>query len=912
MLTACRLRAGLLAVLIALIGAASAVAAEPPNQNDPCSAAGRDSCDNTGVGFYATYRYGIRWFGSYRDTVPGEGNVFCIDLRHWFPDERWDYVEFSSDGLRNRDGRSISTAAKRRMAYALWTWGRKGGPDQQAAVMLYVHALMGDAAPGEVDPAALNPRVQALYARIAKESAELHGPYRVKVALPRGLTVGVRARAEVTVVSASGKVVPNVRLALTGEGARGVPASASTGASGTASVPFTPATAEGVRVAVTATDLPSTLPQLYRPTRAPGARNAQRVSAPDSQEVRGAASAPVRRAVPRITTTATPSTLLVGAQSTDAVTVAGLAEGQAVRVTYRIHGPFRTREEIVCTGEPAAGGTFTTNGSGKLTTPPSTLSRPGWYGYQLIVPETSEVAGLVTPCGEASETFQVQVQPAVTTVVSATTITPGTALTDLVSVTGLVGESATVSAALYGPFETREAMRCDVPPVWSGSFTATGDGEYRTEPVVLGTPGYYTYRESIAAQGFVRPFETACAEVSETSIVTGAPAITTQVSRQRAAPGAEVTDTVVVTGLGKLTATVQAELWGPYPTREAMTCTGTPAWTGTLTATGDGTYTTAPVKLERAGYYTYREAIAGTEAFTPTQTPCGEATETTFVQARPKVTTVVSAQVARRGARIFDRVAVTGAGTTPLEIEAELFGPFATRDAITCSRARVWAGTVTASGDGTYTTARVTLEKAGFYTYRERIAGSDLVRPVETECALVAETALAAPAITTGRGEATRVVHATAPSAATPTRVRIPSLGVDAPVTPSGIDIAKAELGVPADIRRLGWWVDSATPGSSRGAVLIAGHKDSARAGAGAFFRIGQATAGERIEVRTRSGRTVAYRVTSVRAYPKADLPLDVFSTTGRARLVLVTCGGPFNAAEGFYRDNIVVTATPV
>ena len=51
-------------------------------------------------------------------------------------------------------------------------------------------------------------------------------------------------------------------------------------------------------------------------------------------------------------------------------------------------------------------------------------------------------------------------------------------------------------------------------------------------------------------------------------------------SAQEAAPGAEITDTAVVTGLGKLAATVQVELWGPFPTRAAIRCEGTPAWRG--------------------------------------------------------------------------------------------------------------------------------------------------------------------------------------------------------------------------------------------------------------------------------------------------------------------------------------------
>ena len=50
----------------------------------------------------------------------------------------------------------------------------------------------------------------------------------------------------------------------------------------------------------------------------------------------------------------------------------------------------------------------------------------------------------------------------------------------------------------------------------------------------------------------------------------------------------------------------------------------------------------------------------------------------------------------------------------------------------------------------------------------------------------------------------------------------------------------------------------------------------------------------------------------SVRSMRKEALPGDVYSLRGRARLVLVTCGGPFNRTTGHYRDNIVVTAVPV
>ena len=50
----------------------------------------------------------------------------------------------------------------------------------------------------------------------------------------------------------------------------------------------------------------------------------------------------------------------------------------------------------------------------------------------------------------------------------------------------------------------------------------------------------------------------------------------------------------------------------------------------------------------------------------------------------------------------------------------------------------------------------------------------------------------------------------------------------------------------------------------------------------------------------------------SVHTMRKESLPADVYSLRGRPRLVLVTCGGPFDSAIGHYRDNVVVTAVPV
>ncbi len=468
-----------------------------------------------------------------------------------------------------------------------------------------------------------------------------------------------------------------------------------------------------------------------------------------------------------------------------------------------------------------------------------------------------------------------------------------------------------MQAALYGPFPTEAAIDCGGTPVWRGTVEAKGDGEYRTAPFKLSEPGFYSYRESLTPSVFVRNAETSCGEASETTIVAAAPQVRTQISKQRTRPGAELTDTVIVSGLGALQVTVKVELFGPFPTRGGLSCSGKPFWTGSFVAAGDGTYTTEPATIARVGYYTYRESIAAapeTAAFTG---KCAVGAETTLVSAAPKVTTQVSDDVVAPGGRIFDRITVTGLGDSQARIGVELFGPFATRAAIKCSGEPYASGRVVAQGDGTVQTQPVQLKTAGFYTYREHLVGTDLIAEATTECAVVAETALARPLVLTGRNEAARWARAGAADPLTPARVRFESLGIDAPVVPAGIDVEEGALGVPSHIQHLGWWLDGMTPGSATGAVLIAGHVDSARAGAGAFFRLHEARRDDRIQVTTRNGRTFIYRVTSVQTMAKKALPTGIYSRRGGARLVLVTCGGPFDASIGHYRDNVVVTAVP-
>jgi hypothetical protein len=144
-----------------------------------------------------------------------------------------------------------------------------------------------------------------------------------------------------------------------------------------------------------------------------------------------------------------------------------------------------------------------------------------------------------------------------------------------------------------------------------------------------------------------------------------------------------------------------------------------------------------------------------------------------------------------------------------------------------------------------------------------------------------------------------------------PVMLAIPSQQVRASVVP--VVNAGGVLQVPDDPAQVGWWNASAPAGSSRGSVVIDGHVDAAASGPGALFRLDALRVSDRIVLTTATGVARSYAVTGRRVYRKAaGLPSGVFDQSGTPRLVLISCGGPFDSAAGSYLDNIVVFAAPI
>ncbi|PZS13540.1 MAG: hypothetical protein DLM57_16425 [Pseudonocardiales bacterium] len=476
---------------------------------------------------------------------------------------------------------------------------------------------------------------------------------------------------------------------------------------------------------------------------------------------------------PAISTQISKQTVHVGDTLTDAITVTN-SNGFTGQLTYKLLGPVTpltdTAGAPTCIGvnyaaaATAQAGAITANGDNTYTSAPFTVKTKGCYTYSetLVGNATTPGAGPTVP-GAVTETVLVKVQPKLSTAISLQEAAVGTTLTDHIVLTGSQGYRGPVNWTLLGPVKptlnaagSPSCVGLDwtgAPVAASGFVTANGDATYTTAGFTVLVTGCYTYTELLPASGVTEQAgPTTPGSVSETVlVVVHVPTVSTQASKQQALTGDTITDAIKVTGSFGYQGPVNWTLLGPVkavldsagsPTCVGVNWTGAPtAASGTITANGDATYTTAGFTVVTTGCYTYSELLVGNEVTGPAgpSTP-GASTETVivFVHA-PAVSTQISAQSASVGDTVTDAITVSGSFGYQGPVKWTLLGPLTPKldssGAPTCTGVD-WTGaptaatgSVTANGDGTYTTAGYQVPTSGCYTYVELLVGNATTAP---------------------------------------------------------------------------------------------------------------------------------------------------------------------------------------
>lgn len=140
-----------------------------------------------------------------------------------------------------------------------------------------------------------------------------------------------------------------------------------------------------------------------------------------------------------------------------------------------------------------------------------------------------------------------------------------------------------------------------------------------------------------------------------------------------------------------------------------------------------------------------------------------------------------------------------------------------------------------------------------------------------------------------------------------PIRLRMRSLGVDAPVQAFGRD-GDGQLDVPRDAATVAWYRAGSIPGAA-GSSVLAAHVDY-NGSRGVFYDLSALRAGDTVYVDFDDGTTLTFDVFRRTRYDKQRLPIRrLFTRNGDAVLTLITCGGQFNATTRHYDSNTVVQA---
>ncbi|MFB6817194.1 class F sortase [Streptomyces sp. NPDC056347] len=146
---------------------------------------------------------------------------------------------------------------------------------------------------------------------------------------------------------------------------------------------------------------------------------------------------------------------------------------------------------------------------------------------------------------------------------------------------------------------------------------------------------------------------------------------------------------------------------------------------------------------------------------------------------------------------------------------------------------------------------------------------------------------------------------------AAPARVKVPSIGVDAPVIPRGLDGDGAIEPPPFDTpQTVGWYEDGTRPGA-RGPAVLVGHVDTGTRPA-VFHGLSATRPGAEVEVTRTDGTVAVFTVDDVRVLTRARFDAHRAygpRRDGRAELRLITCGGTYDRTSHAYDANVVVSA---
>jgi hypothetical protein len=179
--------------------------------------------------------------------------------------------------------------------------------------------------------------------------------------------------------------------------------------------------------------------------------------------------------------------------------------------------------------------------------------------------------------------------------------------------------------------------------------------------------------------------------------------------------GGSVHDTATLSGGSSPTGTLTFKLYGPNDS----SCSGSPAVTGDVTVSGNGSYDSAAFVPSAVGTYRWIASYSGDGSNNAVSGACNDANESVVVsKASPTISTSASGGVTIGGS-VHDTATLSGGSSPTGSLTFKLYGP----NDSSCSGSATFTGDVTVSGNGSYDSAAFVPTAVGTYRWVASYSG---------------------------------------------------------------------------------------------------------------------------------------------------------------------------------------------
>jgi hypothetical protein len=304
---------------------------------------------------------------------------------------------------------------------------------------------------------------------------------------------------------------------------------------------------------------------------------------------------------PTIATTLSDESIEVGGSVHDSATLTGASANAGGTVTYTVY------TDSACSQGAQSAGTKTVTNGVVPDSDPVTFNSTGDFYWQAVYSGDADNDGATSVC--TSEHLVVtQKHPSIATTLSADTIQVGGSVHDSATLTG-----ATANAGGSVTYTVYTDSACSQGAQSAGTKTVTNGVVPDSDPVTFNTAGDYYWQAVYSGDANNAGATSVC--TSEHLVVTKrSPGISTA---QNLIPN----DDATISGAFNATGTITFSLFSP----SAPTCSGTPAYTETVTVSGNGTYNTTNTSFiaSTEGTWRWRVSYSGDANNDPATSACG-------------------------------------------------------------------------------------------------------------------------------------------------------------------------------------------------------------------------------------------------------------------------------------------------